>query len=86
VILSTVAWSVAETSGFAGLLNPIWLSLIWTKLSSPLDVVAEVLPKACELRTPPLTVQRTPKPAQARPLQESSSINAVVVVVVNDES
>ena len=35
LILSTAAFSVPTTSGFAALLNPIWLSLICTKLSSP---------------------------------------------------
>ena len=36
LILSTATLSVAATSGFAALLNPMWLSLIWTKLSSPM--------------------------------------------------
>ncbi len=35
LILSTAAFSVPATSGLAGLLNPMWLSLICTKLSSP---------------------------------------------------
>jgi len=35
-ILSTAARRVAVTSGLAGLLKPIWLSLIWTKLKLPL--------------------------------------------------
>ena len=36
LILATASCKVAVTSVFAGLLNPIWLSLIWTKLKSPL--------------------------------------------------
>jgi hypothetical protein len=43
----------------------MWLSLIWTKLSSPLALVDVSLPNARELRTPPVTVQITPVPAQA---------------------
>ena len=35
LILSTAVFSVPTTSGFAALLNPMWLSLICTKLSSP---------------------------------------------------
>jgi hypothetical protein len=40
LILPTAAFSVATTSEFAGLLNPMWLSLIWTKLSSPFAAFA----------------------------------------------
>src|SRR5579864_8440003 len=64
LILSTVACSVPVTSGLAGLLKPMWLSLIWTKLKSPFPPCAS-FPKARELGTPPVMVQMTPVPAQA---------------------
>jgi hypothetical protein len=36
LILSTATFSVPATSGFVGLLNLMWLSLICTKLNSPI--------------------------------------------------
>ena len=64
LILSIVACSVPVTSVFAGLLKPMWLSLIWTKWSSPFAGII-FWPKACDDRMPLPTVQMTPVPAQA---------------------
>jgi len=82
LILSMIAWSVPTTLELAGLLKPMWLSLIWTKWSSPFAVFI-FWPKARELRTPLPTVQITPAPAQAMHCQKST-VNAVVIVVVNE--
>src|SRR5438105_3548183 len=68
LILSTAAFRVPATSGFAGLLNPMWLSLICTKLSSPIIsavLVSEIRLKLYEFKTPPFITQRAPVPAQA---------------------
>src|SRR5258708_39893058 len=40
LILSIAAFRVATTSVLAGLLKPMWLSLIWTKLKSPCAAAA----------------------------------------------
>src|SRR5438105_13190840 len=66
--LSTAAFSVPTTSGFAGLLNPMWLSLICTKLSSPIMsavLISETRLKLYEFSTPPFITQKAPVPAQA---------------------
>src|SRR5216683_3283361 len=68
LIFSTAAFSVPATSGFAGLLNPIWLSLICTKLSSPIMsavLISEIRLKLYEFSTPPFITQKAPVPAQA---------------------
>src|SRR6266849_6300442 len=68
LILSTAAFSVTATSGLAGLLNPIWLSLICTKLSSPLASAvfnSERRLRLYDFNTPPCITQRAPVPAQA---------------------
>src|SRR6266478_829970 len=68
LILSTAAFSVPATSGLAGLLNPIWLSLICTKLSSPLASVvlnSERRLRLYDFNTPPCITQKAPVPAQA---------------------
>jgi len=53
------------TSGFAGLLKPMWLALIWTKWSRPFAAFWLFRPNACDAGTPPATVQITQVPAQA---------------------
>src|SRR5262249_9308956 len=66
--LSTAALSVPATSGFAGLLNPRWLSLICTKLRSPWAVfspIAEIRLKLYDFSTPPWMTHKAPVPAQA---------------------
>src|SRR5579859_6756830 len=68
LILSTAAFNVAATSGLAGLLKPMWLSLIWTKLSSPracFPVSPESPLRLYDLSTPPCITQKAPVPAQA---------------------
>src|SRR6266851_2271732 len=68
LILSTAAFRVPATSGFAGLLNPMWLSLICTKLSSPIMsavLISEIRLKLYEFSTPPFITQKAPVPAQA---------------------
>src|SRR2546427_4778636 len=68
LILSTAAFSVPATSGFAGLLKPMWLSLICTKLNSPSDsfeLISGSRLRLYDFSTPPLITQRAPVPAQA---------------------
>src|SRR6267378_5460788 len=68
LILSTAAFSVPTTSVFAGLLKPMWLSLICAKLISPFIAAGSSSPirlKAYEFRTPPLITQNVPVPAHA---------------------
>src|ERR1700730_8734338 len=68
LILSTAAFSVPDTSGLAGLLNPMWLSLICTKLSSPLASAvfnSESRLRLYDFNTPPCITQKAPVPAQA---------------------
>ena len=68
LILSTAAFSVPATSGFAGLLKPMWLSLICTKLSSPIPSAApisEIRLRLYDFNTPPFITQKAPVPAQA---------------------
>ena len=59
---------VPTTSVFAGLLKPMWLSLIWTKFSSAVAIAFRLFaswPNAVEVNSPPLIDQMTPVPAQA---------------------
>src|SRR5262249_35618574 len=64
-MVSPAAGSVVLGSGFASLLNPIWLSLICTKEKLPLSA-AIASPPSCRLfGTPPTTVHTRPVPAQA---------------------
>src|SRR5438477_5371700 len=73
LIFATASRKVAATSLFASLLKPIWLSLIWTKLrSAPAARAAasEGRLRVCDLRIPPVMVQRTPVPAQAMHLRK----------------
>jgi len=65
LILVTAACSVETTSGFAGLLKPMWLSLIWTKLNSPAACWCEASLRLYDLSTPPWSTHRAPVPAQA---------------------
>src|SRR5262252_18070 len=73
LILSTAALSVPTTSGLAGLLKPMWLSLICTKLSSPLasrSPISEDRLRLYDFRTPPWITHRAPVPAQAMHLRK----------------
>src|SRR5579862_7581918 len=66
--LAIASRSVAVTSGFASLLNPMWLSLICTKLSSPFIwpiLCCRTSLRAKDFRTPPCSTHRVPVPAQA---------------------
>src|ERR1700760_476178 len=67
LILSIAACKVAATSGFAGLLKPMWLSLICTKLKSALFFASFVVPAANDwaVGIPPAKVQTSPVPAHA---------------------
>ena len=67
LILLIAVCSVAVTSGLAGLLNPMWLSLICTKVkSAPLPAsLPWPLAKARDTGMPPLMVQTKPVPAHA---------------------
>src|SRR5437016_3958192 len=73
LIFATASRKVAATSLFASLLKPMWLSLIWTKLrSAPAARAAasEARLRVCDLRIPPVMVQRIPVPAQAMHLRK----------------
>src|SRR5580704_4760287 len=68
LILFTAAFSVPATSGFAGLLNPMWLSLICTKLSSPMasfGLSSGRRVRLYDFNPPPLITQKPPVPAHA---------------------
>src|SRR3989440_282329 len=67
LILLIAVCSVAVTSRLAGLLKPMWLSLICTKLKSPpLPALrSAVLANARDIGMPPLMVQTNPVPAHA---------------------
>ena len=60
----------------------MWLSLIWTKWSSPFVAVI-FWPKACDVSTPP-TVQMTPVPGPGHTLQKAAAVNAVFIVILNN--
>src|SRR6516164_1248001 len=66
LILSIASVSVARGSGLGGRWKPIWLSLIWTKVSSPCGASAAAAPpiRPRVRGTPPLRVHTTPVPAQ----------------------
>src|SRR5262245_38445074 len=73
LIFDTASRNVATTSLFASLLNPMWLSLICTKLRSApaaADAASAGRLSVCDLRIPPVIVQRTPVPAQAMHLRK----------------
>src|SRR5882762_8986350 len=75
LIFATASRKVAATSLFASLLKPMWLSLIWTKLRSApapkaFGAASETRLRVCDLRIPPVMVQRTPVPAQAMHLRK----------------
>src|SRR6266481_373584 len=62
--LATASRSVPSASGLAGLLKPMWLSLICRNVN-PVDSAASASPiNPTEWGTPPLTAQSTPVPAQ----------------------
>ena len=68
LILAMACLRVPTTSVLAGLLKPMWLSLICTKLKSAARLSAAAALtglKIFEASTPPLTVHNIPVPAQA---------------------
>ena len=68
LILSTAAFNVPTTSVFAGLLKPMWLSLICAKLSWPFIFAGSSWDQWLRLkvsRIPPFITQKVPVPAQA---------------------
>src|SRR4051812_6006068 len=66
LIRSTAACSVPTTSGFAALLNPMWLSLICTKRSVPADASGSFgVLRLYDFRTPPSMMKNAPVPAHA---------------------
>src|ERR1700737_2446046 len=84
LIRAIASRSVPTTSVFAGLLKPMWLSLIWTKFMSAVaiwDEFSAACANVAELRIPPLIVQTIPVPAHAMHFRKprrsipSSSIN-----------
>jgi hypothetical protein len=62
-----MAWlNVSATLGFAGPLNPMWLSLIWANRNVGLYCWTAVAdPATCEITSPPATVSTTAAPNQA---------------------
>src|SRR3954471_18214334 len=67
LILSTAAFNVETTSGLAGLLKPIWLSLSCANASSPVDLPASsaILLRLYDFGTPPSIRKNAPVPAHA---------------------
>ena len=63
VDLSTATCRVPLTSVLAGLLKPMWLSLIWTNVKSAAFMLPLSAPSKRELGTPPLKDQTTAAPA-----------------------
>ena len=84
LILSTAIWSVPATSLFGSFEKPMWLSLIWTKVKSPLPASAVSAPSRRDVSTPPVSVQATPAPTQAMHSQHAAAVDAVVVRIVGD--
>ena len=84
LILSTAACSVPTTSGFAALLNPMWLSLIWTKLSSrpPTGTQLRHAAQAVRLQDAALHDEEGSGSGPCHAFQESPTVDSVVVVVV----
>src|SRR5829696_7859343 len=66
LILATASRRVESASGFAGLSKPTWLSLICRKVSwlAARALAASALARLTERGKPPLSIQRTPVPAQ----------------------
>ena len=63
---ASAAWNVPSASGFAPPLNPMWVSLICTKLQLPSSAASAVRgPRLRERGTPPASVQTRPVPVQA---------------------
>src|ERR1700719_539013 len=71
LILSMAAFSVAVTSVLAGLLKPMWLSLIWKKLNEPASAGLCVPAKRRDVGTPPMKVHSSPVPAHAIQVRKS---------------
>src|ERR1044071_6497854 len=68
LVVAIACLRVPKTSVLAGLLKPMWLSLICTKLKSPTGFCAAAAVTGLnifELSTPPLAVHNIPVPAQA---------------------
>ena len=69
LIFAIASRRVAVTSVLAGLSNPIWLSLIWTKRSPPppCDIIGacDVCPSGDPFRTPPDSPHTAPVPTHA---------------------
>ena len=87
LILSTAAFSVAATSGFAALLKPMWLSLICTKLNSPFMFARVHLRKtahAVRLQNAALHHAERARPRPGHALQKAAAIDSIVVVIVQD--
>src|SRR4051794_9049731 len=66
LIFATASRRVASASGFAGLSKPTWLSLICRNVRALLvrALAASALARPIERGRPPLSIQRTPVPAQ----------------------
>ena len=84
LILSTAAFSVPTTSGFAALLNPMWLSLICTKLSSPADAGLQPrhFAQAVRLQDAALHDKERSGSGPRHAFQESPPVDSVIVVIV----
>src|SRR5438046_7823087 len=88
LILATASRNVAATSLLACLLSPMWLSLICTKLNSApaaAPAASEAWLRVCDLRIPPVMVQRTPVPAHAmhlrKPRRSMPSLSSLCVMM-----
>src|ERR1700750_626470 len=69
-ILFTADWRVPVTSAFAGLLKPMWLSLICTNVKSSCFCLCIAEPKTRETGTPAMELHTTPVPAHAMHLRK----------------
>src|SRR6266581_31385 len=68
------AFSVAVTSMLAGLLNPMWLSLIWKKLNEPAFgglLATEPSARRRDTGTPPMKLHNSPVPAHSIQFRKS---------------
>src|SRR6476646_5595720 len=72
---SIAAPSVAFGSGFASLLKPIWLSLIWTNARLRASAAATGSIRLNDLGTPPFNAQTTPAPPHAAHLSSVRRFN-----------
>src|SRR6478736_357591 len=79
--------SVPSASGLAGLLKPIWLSLIWRNVKAEASAARASLSSPKDFGTPPESVHKIPVPAQTmhssaplrlRPDRSSSASGASV--------